>query len=403
MDLHSGLPFWIAKNALYDYYNPLKRDIQVHIAVIGSGITGALVANELCDRGISCAVFDRRTPATGSTIASTAQLQYEIDVPLSQLIKDIGQEKAVAAYKASLQSITDLEQTFEKVGINPDFKRVPTLFLADSRKGFQLIKDEFAAREKHGLPVRFIDKKSLKNDFNIDGRGALYNDTSAQMDSYKAATQLLEYRRKKKELELYTHTEIVDFKKRDAGYDLISSEGHFIRCKYVIIAAGFEAGRFLPKPLMKLESTYAVISQPIAESLLWKERCLIWNTANPYFYMRTTKDNRMIIGGEDVPFKDPVKRDKLIRSKKDKLIKQFNKFFPEIDFVADMTWCGTFSSTKDGLPLIGSYPESDRMLFALGYGGNGITFSMIAAQMLVNQIEKKEDNRIKLFELSRLI
>ncbi len=403
MDLHSGLPFWIAKNALYDYYNPLQRDIQVHIAIIGSGITGALVANELCDRGISCTVIDRRTPATGSTIASTAQLQYEIDVPLSQLIKDIGEEKAVAAYKASLQSITDLEQTFEKLGINPDFKRVPTLFLADSRKGFQLIKAEYKAREKHGLPVRFIDEKELKSDFNLVGRGALYNDTSAQMDSYKAATQLLEYRRKKKQLELFTHTEVVDYKKRETGYDLITSEGHFIRCKYVIIAAGFEAGRFLPKPLMKLESTYAVISQPVDPSTIWKERCLIWNTANPYFYMRTTKDNRMIIGGEDIPFKDPIKRDKLIRTKKDKLIKQFKVLFPNIDFVPDMTWCGTFSSTIDGLPLIGKWPGNEKMLFALGYGGNGITFSMIAAQMLANQIEGKEDNREKIFELTRLL
>ncbi|MBW3518552.1 FAD-binding oxidoreductase [Flavobacterium sp. NKUCC04_CG] len=403
MDLHSGLPFWIAKNALYDYYNPLKRDIQVSIAIIGSGITGALVANELCDRGISCTVFDRRTPATGSTIASTAQLQYEIDVPLSQLIKDIGEEKAVAAYKASLQSITDLEQTFEKLGIDPDFKRVPTLFLADSRKGAQLIKAEYKARDKHGLPVRFIDDKELKSEFNIVARGGLYNDTSAQMDSYKAATQLLEYRRKKNQLELFTHTEIIDYKKRETGYDLITTEGHFIRCKYVIIAAGFEAGRFLPKPLMKLESTYAVISQPVEDAAIWKERCLIWNTANPYFYMRTTKDNRIIIGGEDVPFKDPIKRDQLIRTKKDKLVKQFKALFPQIDFVPDMTWCGTFSSTKDGLPIIGKWPGNDKMLFALGYGGNGITFSMIAAQMLVNQIEGIEDNREELFELARLL
>ncbi|WP_430612886.1 NAD(P)/FAD-dependent oxidoreductase [Flavobacterium sp. JP2137] len=403
MDLHSGLPFWMAKNALYNQFNPLDKDVKVQVAIIGSGITGALVANELCGRGIECSVFDRRSPAMGSTIASTAQLQYEIDVLLCDLIKDIGEEKAVAAYRASLQSITDLENTFADLGIDPDFRRVPTLFLADNNRGLRLLRKEFKAREKHGLPVCFIDKDKLRDSFHISAPGALYNDTSAQMDSYKAATALLEYRRKKKQLQLFTHTEIVDYKKTEAGYLLYSDQGHQVSCQYVIIAAGFEAGRFLPKPLMKLESTYAVISQPLAADALWKERCLIWNTAQPYFYMRSTEDNRIIIGGEDVPFRDPVKRDRLIRAKKEKLLRQFKQLFPEITFIPAMTWCGTFSNTADGLPLIGPWKTGDKMLFALGYGGNGITFSMIAAQILANLIEGKEDNRIKLFELSRLL
>ena len=48
MDLHSGLPYWIIKNPLFDYYNPLKKDLETDIVIIGSGITGALMAHELC-------------------------------------------------------------------------------------------------------------------------------------------------------------------------------------------------------------------------------------------------------------------------------------------------------------------------------------------------------------------
>ena len=44
MDLHSGLPYWIIKNPLFDYYNPLKKDLETDIVIIGSGITGALMA-----------------------------------------------------------------------------------------------------------------------------------------------------------------------------------------------------------------------------------------------------------------------------------------------------------------------------------------------------------------------
>lgn len=35
MDLHSGLPYWIIKNPLFDYYNPLKKDLETDIVIIG--------------------------------------------------------------------------------------------------------------------------------------------------------------------------------------------------------------------------------------------------------------------------------------------------------------------------------------------------------------------------------
>ncbi|RQP13111.1 MAG: FAD-binding oxidoreductase, partial [Parapedobacter sp.] len=135
MDLHSGLAYWIVKNKLFDYFHPLKTDFSVDVAIIGSGITGALIAHELCSAGIACAVFDKRTIATGSTAASTSQLQYEIDVPLSEMVGKVGESAAVMAYQASLQSIRDLESVFKETGVRPDFKRVSSIYLASDKRG----------------------------------------------------------------------------------------------------------------------------------------------------------------------------------------------------------------------------------------------------------------------------
>ena len=66
-----------------------------------------------------------------------------------------------------------------------------------------------------------------------------------------------------------------------------------------------------------------------------------------------------------------------------------------------MAWCGTFSSTDDGLPYIGTWPGVDRMFYALGYGGNGITFSMIAAQLIKNKLKGIEDEREDVFSFAR--
>ncbi len=401
MDLHAGLAYWIVKNRLYNYFHPLREDFTIDVAIIGSGITGALVAHELCAAGIPCAVFDKRTIATGSTAASTAQLQYEIDVPLAKMIDIVGEEVAVKAYHASLQSISDIEQVLSATGVDPDFKRVSSVYLASNRRGLRMLEREYDVRVKHGLPVDFLDKKALLKQHQIKGRGALKNNEAAQMDCYQAAVGLFKHHIQHSDLPLFSHTEIVQYKAERDGYQLLTTDGKKISCKYVVVAAGFEAGKFLPRKVMDLNSTYALVSQPVEESQLWPERSLIWETEEPYFYMRTTADNRMMIGGEDIVYSNPRKRDDLLRKKIGKLERQFRKIYPAIPFVVDMAWCGTFSSTKDGLPYIGCWPGRDRMFFALGYGGNGITFSMIAAQVITNKLAGIKDERERIFGFDR--
>lgn len=401
MDLHSGLPYWIIKNKLYNYYNPLKTNYKTDVVIIGSGITGSLVAHELCKAGINCAVIDKRNVATGSTAASTAQLQYEIDIPLTVMSDMVGEEKASLAYRASLKSIKDVGKALKEAKVDAEFKNVSSLWLASFKKDLKLLEQEFLIREKYNIPVEYLDEKELFQKHNINGGGALKNHEAAQMDCYAAATGLLEFNMKKKQLDIFSPVEIVKWKELKTGYELLTSDDKIIKCKYVVIAAGFESGQFLPKKVMDLVSTYALISKPVDESLLWPERSLIWETKVPYFYMRTTNDNRMIIGGEDEEFQDPVKRDSLLRNKILKLEKQFSRIYPEIPFETDMAWCGTFSSTRDGLPYIGTWPGKDRMFFALGYGGNGITFSMIAAQIIANKLVGIEDERESVFGFDR--
>lgn len=134
MDLHSGLPYWIIKNPLFDYYNPLKENLDTDIIIIGSGITGALVAHELCRTGLKCCVVDKRSIATGSSAASTALLQYEIDVPLCRMAKQIGEQNAVIAYRSCLQSISDIENVLKETGIAPILNGCLVSFMRVMRK-----------------------------------------------------------------------------------------------------------------------------------------------------------------------------------------------------------------------------------------------------------------------------
>jgi FAD dependent oxidoreductase. len=402
MDLYSGLPYWIAKNPLDNYFNPLLTDITTDVVIIGTGITGALVAHELCNAGITCAMIDKHSLSSGSSIASTALLQYEIDVPLIELAEKIGEEHAAIAYTACLKSISDLDTVFKSIGYDPDFEKVPSVFYAGNKKGVQLIRKEYSIRQKYNLPVNFLDKKELENKYNIKARCALQNNASAQMDPYAGATHLINYHISKHGMQVFTHTNVERCEEIPSGYFLITNRGSIIQSKYVVIAVGFDTGRFLPEKIMNLTSTYAIISQPLEDKYIWRDKSLIWETDDPYLYIRTTSNNRIIVGGEDVDFKDPVLRDKLLRQKVRKLEKKFKRLHPKIPFVTEMAWCGTFSTTDDGLPFIGTWPGKQRMLFALGYGSNGITFGMIAAQIIRNKLQGNPDEREKIFGFERL-
>ena len=162
MDLHSGLPYWIVRNSLLDYFHPLEDDLSTDIVIVGSGITGALMAHELCRAGIECCVIDKRSIATGSSAASTALLQYEIDVPLCRMAKIISEENATTAYHACLQSISDIKKVLKETGVDAGFEQLSSVFYASSSADNKLLEQEYEIRQKHELPVNLLKKQEIQ-------------------------------------------------------------------------------------------------------------------------------------------------------------------------------------------------------------------------------------------------
>ena len=128
---------------------------------------------------------------------------------------------------------------------------------------------------------------------------------------------------------------------------------------------------------------------------------MLWESARPYTYIRTTSDNRIIIGGKDEVFYSPGKRDKLLKAKSKQLVKSFNKIYPDLKFIPDYNWTGTFAETKDGLPYIGKHKAHPNCYFSLCYGGNGITFSLIAAELIRDEILRKKNKDGNIFSFYR--
>ena len=159
---------------------------------------------------------------------------------------------------------------------------------------------------------------------------------------------------------------------------------------------------FIPKNIVDFDCTYAVISE---QKEIIENDCMnnimMWSTDNPYLYMRLTKDKRIIVGGRDERFSNKFTRQMLVEKKSKQLQKDFHNVLPSIGFKKEFAWSGTFGKTKDSLPYIGGYKKTPNTYYALGFGGNGITFSVIAAQILRDIICYKPNADAKIFSFER--
>ena len=129
MDLKSGYPYWAVKNGLMQAFPRLEAEAACEVAVVGGGITGALIACELAAHGIDVVVAEQRDIGWGSTAASTAMLQYEIDTHLGDLAKRYGEADAALAYRACAQAIDALDGLARALG-DVDFAGCDSLYYA---------------------------------------------------------------------------------------------------------------------------------------------------------------------------------------------------------------------------------------------------------------------------------
>jgi glycine/D-amino acid oxidase-like deaminating enzyme len=396
MNLTSDLPFWTVRNGLIRVYPPLEEDIRCEALVVGGGISGALLGHELVKRGIDCVLIDQRDIACGSTSASTALLQYEIDTPLYELREKVGIAAADRAYSVGIEAIHRLRKL---AGNDCGFALRPSLQIAARQSDLASLRKEYEARRRLNLTVTMLDRSGLHRS-GIEGAGGLRSAIAAEVDPYRLTHRLLHVAHRGG-LRVFDRTAAEHYRPGKRMVAVVTDRKVRINCRRVFFATGYETRDILPPGIVTLKSTYAFISEPLPDLRWWPNRALIWGTGDPYLYMRTTSDNRVIVGGEDDSILDPRRRDRRIAQKTTQLVRKFGKLFPAVPIEPAFAWAGVFGSTKDGLGYIGPHPSFPGAYFALGFGGNGITFSEIASGILADLFVGKQNAEAKIFRFDR--
>jgi glycine/D-amino acid oxidase-like deaminating enzyme len=399
MQLTGGYPFWLINDGLLHSYPKLLENIQADAVIIGGGISGALTAYYLTNAGIHCMLVDGRTIGLGSTCASTSLLQYELDIPLHILKKKKGNKTADRAYQLCGNAIDTLIRVMDDIGFR-HYKRTESLYFSTHRSEQSFLQKECIARKKAGFDVELLSASDLTSHFGLKASCAILSEKGCTTDAYGLTHALLQHSIKKG-LKVFDRTFVKNIHYGKMT-ELQTAEGYIIQAKHIINATGYEVVNFIPKGIVDFYCTYAVASEQAPEqNPRWKNNVMMWNTDDPYLYMRLTPDNRIIIGGSDERFSNAVTREMLLAKKARQLQKDFNKLIPELVFKREFIWSGAFGKTKDSLPYIGAYKKTPHTYYALGFGGNGITFSVIAAEILRDALLGRHNADSGLFSFDR--
>jgi glycine/D-amino acid oxidase-like deaminating enzyme len=398
-DLHGGVSPWQQRRVTLPPRKALHRDRHCDVLVVGAGISGAMVAEALSASGLHVICCDRRMPADGATAASTAMVMSELDTPLLRLARRMRRADAERIWRRSFLAVHALRERVALLGIEAEVAERRTLYLQGDVLDARGLRAEAAARERAGFQVSYLTAAQVHREYGIRARAALRCSGALEADPRQLTAGFLRAA-VARGAELLCPEEIVQVKPHRAGVRASTRSGHHIVARDVVLATGYELHRCVPSRGHRIISTWAIATQPQPRAP-WPGPDLIWEAASPYLYLRTTAEGRVLCGGGDESITAAAARDARLPAKAAWLRRRLAALLPRIDTRISHAWAGSFGVSTLGLPTIGEIPGMPHCFAVLGYGGNGITFSMVAAQMLRNRLAGAGDAELDLLAFGR--
>ena len=406
--LRIGTSFWLDRAPRHVPAFPrLRGDRKTDVAIVGGGITGCACAYALARSGVRVTLVEARHVGRGSTAASTALLMQETDGDFTILAQRYGERVARAIWRASRRAVDGLTGTLRGLDSDLPIAQLPAIYLTTDRREVPELRREARARRRAGIAARWLSPSGLHATTGIRGAGAIMTHGDAQTDPYRAC---LAFAAAARDLgaSLHAHSRVgrIDTSR---GRVRLEVDGGSLTASQVIVATGYatpDFTRLLRR--FRLYNTYVIATPRLSArvrravglgDVMW------WDTNRPYHYARWTPDGRLILGGNDRPnhsVHSHSKRRAFLRERAQTLAADLGALYPALRGVQpEYAWEGLFATTPDGLPYIGSHRLYPNHLFALGYGGNGMTFGFLAAEILTRAIHGRADPHDDLFAFAR--
>lgn len=395
-----GTPMFTKNSKIKKQYEYLTEDLDTEVIIVGGGVTGSIVGYYFSKANILAVILEKERVAHCSTSITTSLLQYELDSNARELEEYTTLDNVIMSYKLGLKALDEIDEFIEKYGNKCKYQRKDTLLYTSKDEEIKEMKEEYEIRKKAGIDVKYISKED--NPFSINLKGGVYGvNGGAQLDPYEYTHELLDVSCNMG-LKVYENTEVIGIKYLEDGVEVITSYGYKVKGKKVIVATGYNTERFTKRNFGHRTVTYNIVTKPVDRFDGWFNKVLIRDNCDPYNYFRTTEDNRIIAGGEDIDFYNNILNENTAKEKYEILLNRIKNMFPKINSIeSEYEYCGGFISSQDNLGFFGEDPNHKNLWYCLGYGANGILFAILGGMMLSKFYKGEIDDNMKLFKVDR--
>ena len=371
---------------------PIRQDVDADVVVVGSGFTGLATALFLArEHGIRATVLEANQAVWGCTSRNGGQGQNASGrLYRSQWIARWGKQTA-------LRLDAEIREGFETfkslVGEVPECEPQPGghLYIAHREKKLAFLRAEAKVmREVFGYDTRMLSPQEVREQYVNDAEsfGALHEPDGIGVHPLKLA---FGYLRMARALGVKVHpaSPVLGVETRGNVHH-VRTPGGIVRARAVAFATGGYTSnglhRCLDDKIMPILSNSLVtrrLTPAELEATNFRTNEVITDTRTLRFYYRKLPDNRVQIGsrssitGADAP--NPVHMAKLVDG--------LHRKFPALRGIdIDYSWWGWVDVSHDMMPRIVQPEPRESVFYAVGYGGNGVSFSAHAGRRMAQRI-----------------
>lgn len=396
--------YWEASENLAEK-SALGESVETDVCIIGAGIAGLTTAYFLTKTGgRSVTVIDDGLIGGGETSRTTAHLSNAIDDRIYRIEDWHGAEKAKLAVESHTEAINRIEKIVREENIDCDFARVDGYLIEAENSKDNLEKELEAA---HRLGFTEIEKATRAPIKDFETGACLMFPNQAQFHILKYLSGLARAVEKNGG-QLCSNTRAIEWKsvssadgEEDASStaEVKTENGLTIRAKSLVLATNYPLSS---KMFAKLPAyrTYAVGFRVPKDSI---EKCLIWDTADPYIYVRMQPEadaDVLIVGGED--HRTGQEGDDNSDARFGRIVQWTQKRFPQATEIL-YQWSGQVFETHDGLAFIGKYSDSEPNVYLItGDSGMGMTHGTIGGMLVSDLILGRKNPWAEVYDPSRI-
>jgi glycine/D-amino acid oxidase-like deaminating enzyme len=368
-------------------------------------MTGALTALEFAEAGVSAVVLEAARVGRGSTAASSALLLQEPDRGMAELAQRYGRAASVRIWQLSRDAVGDFVKIIRRLRIRCEMVKRDAVYYATTADAVERLHEEFRLRTRAGFHEEWLSPAALRRLTAVAGRGAIRTSGNAEFDPYAACLGVMRAAHAAG-ADVFERSPVTRIAQRRGRVRVHTASGT-VDASRVIIATGYATARFRPLAgRFRMYRTYVLATPPLRAHQRREVgfgNVMAWDTERPYHYLRWTADRRLLLGGGDRHVRSGQPRDRQFAVATRELQEEFEALLPALgDVGIESAWEGLFAMTPDSLPYIGPHQRYPGHLFALGYGGNGMTFGLLAARMLLEQWQGVQSADHALFRFGRL-